>query len=159
MSEPRLEAEAPALESGSLNHTDFDPKPILWSIRKSISMMPREKRRLLRIATALQVSLGILDLIGIALIGLVAAIAVSGIGTAGLPDWLQSTLDTIGLGSLTVSQLSVIVALTAVFVLIAKSVLSALMTQRIMRFLANQHLRHPLQQLARKPIRQGMANA
>ena len=137
MSDPRLEASAPAVESGSLNHTDFDPKPIMWSIRKSISMMPKEKRRLLRIATFLQVSLGLLDLIGIALIGLVAAIAVSGIGTTGLPDWLQSALDTIGLGNLTVSQLSVIVALSAVFVLIAKSLLSAFMTQRIMHFLAN----------------------
>jgi ABC-type multidrug transport system fused ATPase/permease subunit len=138
VSDSRLEASAPALESGSLNHTDFDPKPIMWSIRKSISMMPKEKRRLLRFATALQVSLGVLDLIGIALIGLVAAIAVSGIGTTGLPDFLQSALDTLGLGGLTVSQLSVIVALTAVFVLIAKSVLSALMTKRIMTFLANQ---------------------
>jgi len=137
VSDPRLEASAPAVESGSLNHTDFDPKPIMWSIRKSISMMPKEKRRLLRIATFLQVSLGLLDLIGIALIGLVAAIAVSGIGTTGLPDWLQSALDTIGLGNLTVSQLSVIVALSAVFVLIAKSLLSAFMTQRIMHFLAN----------------------
>ena len=99
-------------------------------------MLPRQKRTLLYIATAIQVSLGIFDLIGIALIGLVAAIAVSGIGLTTIPDWAQNLLDNLGLGSLTVSQLSVVIAVAAVATLVIKSILSALMTRKILRFLA-----------------------
>ena len=46
----------------------------------------RNKRRLLFLASAVQISLGVLDLIGIALIGLVAAVAVSGRGATANSD-------------------------------------------------------------------------
>lgn len=122
--------------NGSLNYVDMASPSIFWAIKKSVSMLPQQKRTLLYIATAIQVSLGIFDLIGIALIGLVAAIAVSGIGLTTIPDWAQNLLDNFGLGSLTVSQLSVVIAVAAVATLVIKSILSALMTRKILRFLA-----------------------
>jgi len=122
--------------NGSLNYVDMASPSIFWAIKKSVSMLPRQKRTLLYIATAIQVSLGIFDLIGIALIGLVAAVAVSGIGLTTIPDWAQNLLDNFGLGSLTVSQLSVVIAVAAVATLVIKSILSALMTRKILRFLA-----------------------
>jgi len=69
---------------------------------------------------------------------LVAAIAASGIGAqAPLPGWAEGAIDLLGLGNLTVSQASVIVAFGAVFVLVLKTVLQALLARRIFRFLAN----------------------
>ena len=88
------------------------------------------------LAAVVQISLGVLDLVGIALVGLVVAVAVSGIGYASIPDWAQRILNTLGLGNLTISQLSVLIAASAVIVLVLKSVASAYMTRRIMRFLA-----------------------
>ncbi len=121
-----------------LNVVDFPPpKSIWWSVRKGISLLPPEKRRLLFLATGVQVSLGVLDLIGIALVGLVAAIAVSGLGVSSIPPWAQSFLDGVGFGGLTISQLSVVIALSAVLILVLKTLLSALMARRITRFLAN----------------------
>ena len=137
MADPDLATPEPDSEIGSLNHLDFGQPKISWAVRKAASMLPDGKRRLLVLATAVQVSLGLLDLLGIALIGLVAAVAVSGISPASLPSWVQSTLDALGLGSLTVSQLSVVIALAAVIVLVAKTVLSAFMTRLITRFLAH----------------------
>jgi ATP-binding cassette, subfamily B, bacterial PglK len=116
---------------------DFHKRGILASSRKSISLLDPRKRRLLIIAGGLQVSLGLLDLIGIAIIGLVAAVAVSGLGVSDIPSPVQKVLDSIGLSGLTVSQLSVILALSAVTILVAKTGLSALMARRIMVFLAN----------------------
>lgn len=116
---------------------DFHKRGILASVRKGVSLLDLDKRRLLIFATILQVSLGLLDLLGIALIGLVAAIAVSGIGLTNIPAPAQNLLDTLGLGEFTVSQLSVILALSAVTILVAKTGLSALMSRRIMVFLAN----------------------
>ncbi len=136
--------ETPAQESnspqpginGSLNPVDMAKPNIFWAIRKSISMLPDHQRKLLYFAAGIQLSLGIFDLIGIALIGLVAAVAVSGIGVTSIPGWAQNILDNLGLGSLTVSQLSVIIAVAAVAMLVTKSILSALMTRKIFRFLA-----------------------
>lgn len=116
---------------------DFQHRGILESTVKATQMLDPSKRRLLIFATSLQVSLGLLDLIGIALIGLVAAVAVSGVGLTQIPPQVQSFLDALGLGGLTVSQISVILALSAVTILVMKTGLSALMSRRIMVFLAN----------------------
>ena len=138
VADPDLKTPEPDNAHRGLNVVDFPPpKSIWWSVRKGISLLPPEKRRLLFLATGVQVSLGVLDLIGIALVGLVAAIAVSGLGVSSIPNWAQTVLDSLGLGGLTVSQLSVIVALSAVLILVLKTLLSALMARRITRFLAN----------------------
>jgi len=88
-------------------------------------------------ASAIQVSLGLLDLLGIALVGLLATAAVSGTGLGRVPPAAQELLDRVGLGGLTATQLVVLFAVSAVGVLIAKTTLSAIMARRIFRFLAN----------------------
>lgn len=132
-----LATPEPDVPHRGLNVVDFESPGVRTSIRKAINLLPPDKRRLLFLAAGIQISLGLLDLIGIALIGLVAAVAVSGIGASGIPDQAQGLLDFLGRGDLTVSQLSVILALSAVAILVLKTVLSALMSRRIIRFLAN----------------------
>lgn len=137
MSHESLVTQEPDNPHRGLNVVDFPESSVVWSVRKAIAILPRSKRRLLFLAAGVQISLGLLDLIGIALIGLVAAVAVSGIGATGIPPWAQTLLDRLGLGSLTVSQLSVVLALSAVFILVLKTGLSAFLHRRITRFLAN----------------------
>lgn len=132
-----LETQEPDVPHKGLNVVDFQSPGVLPAVRKAVALLPPSKRRLLFLASGVQISLGMLDLVGIALIGLVAAIAVSGIGSTGLPAGLQDVLDRLGLGDLTISQLSVIVALAAVSILVLKTALSAIMSRRIIRFLAN----------------------
>jgi ABC-type multidrug transport system fused ATPase/permease subunit len=129
--------EAPDNPHSGLNVVDFTSPGIFWSIKKAIRLLRPGKRRLLFFAAAIQISLGLLDLIGILLVGLLAAVAVSGIGVNQLPNWITTMFDSIGLGSLTVSQLSVFIALVAVFTLVIKTFFSALMARKITRFLAN----------------------
>ncbi len=137
MSQAEQETRAPVSDVGSLNHADFGQPSLSWAVRKSISMLPEGKRVVLFAAAGFQISLGLLDLLGIALIGLVAAVAVSGIVPESLPEWAKSLQSFFGLDSLTVSQLSVAIALTAVLVLVAKTGISAAMTRVITRFLAH----------------------
>jgi len=110
----------------------------LWkSFLAALDLLPPDKRTLLFLAAGAQLSLGFLDLLGIALIGLVASVAVSGIGVTGVPSWGENVLEAFGLAGLTVSQQSVILALVAVTTLVLKTGLSAYMTRRITRFLAH----------------------
>lgn len=134
-----LAGELPEPENsyGGRGIDDFHKRGVLQSIKKAIHLLDPRNRRLLILATTLQVSLGLLDLLGIALIGLVAAVAASGVGIAQIPESVQNILDTLGLSGLTVSQISVILALSAVTILVGKTALSALMSRKIMIFLAN----------------------
>lgn len=136
MSDPNLQTQEPDTPHRGLNAEDFQRTSLWWSIKKAISLIPPPKRRLLYLAVTIQVSLAFLDLIGIALIGLVASVAVSGIGITSIPPAAQNIIDALGLGGLTVSQLSVVLALAAVTVLVAKTIASAFMSRWITRFLA-----------------------
>ena len=129
--------DEPENAHGGLNVTEFSNPGVWRAIRKAIQLLPSKKRRLLLLGAGIQVSLGTLDLIGVALIGLVAAVAVSGLGVAAVPSGVQALIEAAGFSDLTVSQLSVVVALAAVAILILKTGLSALMTRRLARFLAN----------------------
>ena len=136
VTEGELRTQEPDTPHRGLNIDDFGKTSLRWSVRKSISLLPRRSRKVLFVAAAIQVSLAILDLIGIALIGLVASVAVSGIGVTQIPGWAQQAIDAIGLGGLTVSQLSVLLALAAVFILVSKTIASAILSRWINRFLA-----------------------
>ena len=132
-----LRAKEPNNAHGGLSVSEFTSPGIRTAVRQSIHLLPAGKRRLLYLGAAAQVSLGVLDLIGIGLIGLVAATAVSGLGVTSLPPTVESFLTAIGLDDVTVSQLSVALALAAVAILVGKTVLSAFMTRRITVFLAH----------------------
>ena len=136
------DAEGPSTDSdfidrGGKSVQDFTSEGIWPAIKKSMALLPRARRRLFVLAAGVQVSLGLLDLLGIALVGILATIAVSGTGLASIPSGVQSLLDAFGLGELSVSQLSVLVAGVTVALLITKTALSAWMQRRIFRFLAN----------------------
>ena len=125
------------VDRGSKNVVDFEPMGVGYAVRRSIDLLPNRRRRLFLLASAVQVSLGLLDLLGIALVGLLAGVAVSVTGLGAIPAPVARVTQWAGLEGLTVSQLSGILALLAVTVLVAKTVLSALMSRRIFRFLAN----------------------
>lgn len=127
----------PDADYGGKAIDDFHKRGILASSIRAIKLLDPKKQRLLILAAWIQISLGVLDLIGIALIGLVAAVAVSGIEFTAIPAPIESVLETLGLEGLTVSQITVILALSAVVILVMKTGLSALMSRRIMVFLAN----------------------
>mgnify|MGYP006278024687 CR=1 FL=1 len=54
-----------------------------------------------------------------------------------MPKQVQSILDALGLGNLTVSQLIGVIAIAAVLLLLGKTLVSAVLTKRMFHFLAN----------------------
>jgi ATP-binding cassette subfamily C protein len=125
------------VDRGGKSVQDFAPEGIWLSVRRSLALLQPGRRKLFILASIVQMSLGLLDLLGIALVGLLAATAVSGTGLGTIPPRVQSFTDAIGLGGLTVTQLSVFLAVLAVFILVLKTGLAAFMSRRIFRFLAN----------------------
>lgn len=112
-------------------------RSIIESVRAALALLTRRDRRLFRLATVAQMLLSLLDLAGVALIGAIGAVAVSGIDPNSLPPVVMEWRERLGLDGFTVSQLIGILAVAAVFLFLLKTVLSAYITRRMFRFLAN----------------------
>lgn len=117
---------------------DFQYNGIKTAVLESLGLLAPGRRRKLLIISIIQISLALLDLVGITLLGILAVVAVSGVGATGIPTMVQRAVDLFGLQDLTVSQLSVLLAAGAVIVLVGKTAISAYISRRIYRFLANQ---------------------
>jgi len=125
-------------DRGGKSVQDFSYVGIRPAVKSSLNLLPRPQRNRLAGATGFQMSLSLLDLLGVALIGTVAAIAASGVGAQyAVPAPIERVLGAVGLEGLTVSQLTVVFALLAVGVLILKTILQAVISRWIFRFLAN----------------------
>jgi ABC-type multidrug transport system fused ATPase/permease subunit len=112
-------------------------RSVIESVRASLALLTARDRRLFRLATVAQMLLSLLDLAGVALIGAIGAVAVSGIDPTSLPPAITEWKDRLGLGGLTASQLIGVLAVSAVLLFLLKTLLSAYITRRMFRFLAN----------------------
>jgi len=127
----------PNEDRGGKSVQDFGSDGLLAAVRRSLGLLASKQRKRLYVIAAIQVSLALLDLVGITLLGMLAAVAVSGVGATGIPPIVQQAVNFLGLEDLTVSQLSVLLATVAVAVLVSKTAISAYVSRRIFRFLAN----------------------
>jgi ABC-type multidrug transport system fused ATPase/permease subunit len=94
-----------------------------------------EKKKTLAIVFV-QVLLGILDLAGVALIGILAALTLSGIDGRQPGDRVTNFLKIANLDSYTFQQQALILALLATILLVGRTYISVLFTKKILHFLS-----------------------
>lgn len=109
----------------------------LHAIRSALSLLSRRDRRLLSVSTAIQMSTSLLDLIGVLLVGLVGALAVTTVQSQPPPQSVADLADALGIETLSSQELTLLLATSAAVVLLVKSVLSAYLNRRVFAFLAN----------------------
>lgn len=107
------------------------------TIAASLRLLTRRDRRLLGLATVIQMSMSLLDLFGVLLLGVVMALAVSAVSDEPPPTLVTSILERFGLADIDSLNLAVWLAVIAGVVLIAKSLINMFLTRRILTFLAN----------------------
>ena len=90
----------------------------------------------LRLVVILQVFLSLLDLVGVALIGIIGALTISGVRSQTPTGRVNSVLEFLGLGNFTFQSQTIILSLTAVCLLVARTILSVLITRRTLFFLS-----------------------
>jgi ABC-type multidrug transport system fused ATPase/permease subunit len=106
-------------------------------VRDALRLLSRRDRRLLGIAIAIQMATSLLDLVGILLIGLVGALAVTIVQSQPAPEAVTRVADAVGLGDLSDQALVAVLAGAAAALLLSKSIVSSLLTRRVFIFLAN----------------------
>ena len=102
---------------------------------RSLKLLSRADHIKLFILTAVQVFLSFLDLLGIALIGLLGSLAVTGIQARKPVGRVASLLQQLNLENQTVQYQAAILGLSAAVLLIIRTVLSVYFTRRTMFFL------------------------
>ena len=98
------------------------------------TLPPRDKTKFI-IVTLLQIGLGFIDLLGIAVIGVLGSLAVSGISSRRPGNRVSSFLDLLGLSN-SPFQIAILAAI-AVFILVFRTFASILVLKRIYLFLSN----------------------
>ncbi len=96
---------------------------------------PRDRTRIIFVVV-IQILLGLLDLIGVALIGIIGALSVTGIQSQQPGTRVNQVLVFLNLQNLTFQQQTAILALTSALFLIGRTVLSVYFSRRILFFMS-----------------------
>jgi ABC-type multidrug transport system fused ATPase/permease subunit len=106
------------------------------AVKSAASVLPEGDNRKIVTVSLVQVSLSFLDLLGVALIGVIGALSVTGIRGTDVGDRTATVLRYLQLESIGFYNQIVVLSILAAFLLISRTVLSMYFTQRYLRFLA-----------------------
>ena len=103
---------------------------------RSFAILPKDDQPKLIAVTILQMGLNLLDLIGVAIIGLIGALSVQGVQSSSPTGRIQSLLTYLHLENLSFQKQVGILGLMAVFFLVCKTLLSIKINRKILFFLS-----------------------
>ena len=111
-------------------------KLALTTLSRSFYVLAKSDRRKLFAVVVFQIFLGLLDLAGVALIGVLGALAVTGVGSRAPGNRISALLETLGLSGFSLQWQATILAILATALLIGKTIFSILFIRRTMFFLS-----------------------
>lgn len=110
----------------------------LNAIANSLNILEPKAKKKIYLICLFQVLLGLLDLIGVATIGLIATVAVSGIQSNRPSRSVENILGALQLGDIEFQKQIAILAFLATVALVVRTLTSVILTRRALRFLAIQ---------------------
>jgi ABC-type multidrug transport system fused ATPase/permease subunit len=119
---------------GRLSRLEFKNSAIFDSIK----ILPKDSRLKVILATSLQVGLNALDLIGVGAIGLLGALAVSGVQSQAPGSGVSRVLEILGIDTFSFQTQVAMLGIGASAILVIRTVLSIVITRRILFFLSRQ---------------------
>lgn len=117
----------------SISRLLLERHPDWWTVLHAIEPQDRKK---VSLATVSQIFLTILDLIGVALIGVIGALSINGIQSRKADGRIEQILEILNLEGFSFQQQVAALGLLATFVLISKTLLSIIISRRILTFLS-----------------------
>lgn len=106
------------------------------TVIRSLNVLPQSDRSKIVLVMALQVALGCLDLLGVAAIGILGALSVTGVQSIQPGNRVSKVLETLGLENLTFQGQVAILGLAAAVILITRTILSIIVTRKVFYFLS-----------------------
>jgi ABC-type bacteriocin/lantibiotic exporter with double-glycine peptidase domain len=103
---------------------------------RASKVIPKKSRRKLYLVIAIQISLGILDLVGVAAIGVLGALAITGVQSGQPGTRVTTVLEILNIADSTLQVQATVLGVSAAVLLMTRTLLSVLITRRIMHFLS-----------------------
>lgn len=137
------------------------------TIARSLQVLSRKDKLKVGFVVILQIGLGLLDLAGVAIVGILGALAVSGVASRAPGNRVYGVLDFLNLETLTLQQQATVLGLVAALLLVGKTIISIIFTRRIIFFLSRRGavistnllsrlLAQPLQNLQQRSMQQNL---
>jgi ABC-type multidrug transport system fused ATPase/permease subunit len=105
------------------------------TLRRCISVFSRKDRRKIGLVVILQTLLGAMDLMGVMLIGIIGALAVTGIQSSGPGNRVSKALEILHLDAYSFQEQTAILGILATAVLIGRTLLSVVFTRKVLFFI------------------------
>jgi ABC-type multidrug transport system fused ATPase/permease subunit len=106
------------------------------TLMRSIQVLPKSDQPKIIFVILLQAGLGVIDLVGVAAIGVLGALSVAGVQSQQPGDRVSSVLDFLQISEFSFQSQVAILGLGAAFIFVLRTVLSILITRRILFFLS-----------------------
>ena len=107
------------------------------NFRTALMLLDEVSRRKLAIVVGFQVTLGFLDLLGVAAIGILGALSITGLQSSEPGDRVNQALDILHIQNLSFQTQVIILALLAVTLLLSRTIISIFSTRKILFFLSH----------------------
>ena len=104
------------------------------TLGRSLSMLSLRDRRLVLFVALIQTLIGILDLLGVLVIGVLGALSVGGIQGSTSDSRVEAILSLFGIAEYSFQAQALILGLLATFLLVGRTIFSILFTRRILFF-------------------------
>lgn len=111
--------------------------PTFSIISQAVGVLPKEDRPKIVLVSLLQVILGFMDLLGVAIIGIMGALAVTGIQSKEPGSRVFAFLEFMGLDGVELRNQVAILAIIAALVLMTRTFFSILITRKVFFFLSH----------------------
>lgn len=105
-------------------------------VRFSIQLLPSRDRRLLFVASIFQIALSFLDLLGVAIIGVLGSLSVNGVQSKKPGDRVSSALELLQISDKNFQYQAAVLGVLAAVLLIGRTLLSVFFSRRTMYFLS-----------------------
>lgn len=112
----------------------FDYKNSMF--KRAISVLSINDRRKVSLVVIIQILMGFLDLIGVAVIGVLGALAISGVGSNAPGNRVQAALKLMQIENFSFQSQAAILGIFATVLLVGRTLLSVFFTRRILFFLS-----------------------
>lgn len=119
------------------------------AIGRSVHVLPKKDQIKILVIAILQIILGGLDLLGVIAIGLLGALSVTGLQSNGPGDRVQSALNFLHISDASFQTQASILGISAVLLLVGRTLLSIFFTRRILFFLSRRGARISANLIAR----------
>jgi ABC-type multidrug transport system fused ATPase/permease subunit len=106
------------------------------TLRRSLGVLSKSDRRKVAAVMVIQISMGVLDLLGVLAIGLLGALSVTGIQSGKPGDRVSTILDILRISDFSFQRQATVIGISAVLILVGRTALSIFFTRRILFFLS-----------------------